>query len=90
MIGLSISFCISDIIRGEVYLRDVECIVAGTKMRTEEDVDRVIDQYKEHYWYDYPEEAEKVFRQLWDAGKVYQPRLSDNGNAINIASGHWV
>jgi hypothetical protein len=89
MIGLSISFCIADICRGTKKLEDVEKIVAGTKMATPEDVEGVLASYKETYWRLFPDKAERLFRQLWDEGKIYQPRLND-GWAPNIARGHWV
>ena len=88
MIGLSISFCIADIIRGKVNLEDVEKIVAGTKCETPEHWDGVIEQYKEYYWRDDPDMAEAVLRQMLAEGKIEQPRTK--GIPIHsIASGHW-
>ena len=89
MIGLSVSFCVSDICRGKVALEDVEKIVAGTKAESDEDWDAVIEMYRKVYWREFPDEAERIIRQLISEGKVDQPRCR-GGEAHNIAGGHWI
>ncbi|HQA79261.1 MAG TPA: hypothetical protein PLV96_00515 [Methanoregulaceae archaeon] len=74
LIGLSLSFCVRDIIKSGISIDDVECIIAGTNIKVDGDLDKVIELYREASWTDFPDEAEKLARDLFSAGKVYQPR----------------
>ena len=60
MIGLSVSLCIRQIIRGDVQERDVEKIIGSTACRTREDWEYVIRAYRETYWYENPELGESI------------------------------
>lgn len=88
MIGLSLSFCVSDICRGKVALQDVEKIIAGTCVHDRDELEDLIVDYQEWYWSDFPKEAAFVTRCLWENGKIEQPRLKGE-EARNIAHGHW-
>lgn len=89
MIGLSLSFCIADVCRGIVPLKDVERIDTSTAAPDMETWEELISQYKKIYWRDFPEEAERITRQLLAEGKIYQPRL--DGHPIHsIVDGHWL
>ena len=50
MIGLSLSFCVRDILDGKVAVEDVECIVAGTAAETDEDWECLVVGYAQSYW----------------------------------------
>lgn len=94
MIGLSLSFCIQDIIDGLVNIDDVERLVTGTRW-TEADIQERLDYYCTNYWNSNPELARQVFWQLWNSGRIEQPRLQgdESHRLININTrglqGHW-
>ncbi|WP_046866820.1 hypothetical protein, partial [Microvirga massiliensis] len=50
LIGLSLSFCIKDIILGQVQLETVEKIVTGTRAVTEADWEEIANRYAQVYW----------------------------------------
>lgn len=90
-IGLSLSFCIKNIMQGEVREEEVGEIIAGTKAEKPEDWPAIIKSYRESYWYKYPEEAEALFWRLLAAGKIRQPRVEkDDWSGHNIVKGHWI
>jgi hypothetical protein len=93
-IGLSLSFCVQDILRGKVKLEDVSKIIASTKVSRPQHStlavwDEVLDRYAETYWAENPDEGERIARQLIEEGRVFQPRL-ENGKHPYIGEGHWV
>ena len=88
-VGLSLSFCIGDMIRGLVDPAEVRKIVAATKASTPEGWDKVIADYRETYWYADPARGEALVRQFLAEGKIEQPRLEGRGYA-NIAWAHWL
>jgi hypothetical protein len=94
MIGLSVSFCVRDIAKGEVALADVDKIIGSTRAVTPENWEQVIAHYKETYWsWDdcTPEKGEAVLRQLLAEGKIEQPRLLDDRNYPWLGNRkHWV
>lgn len=75
VIGLSLSFCVKDILSGDVPEQDVECVVASTRARNEQDWDEVIARYRQVYWVSDPDRGEAICRRLLAAGKIQQPRL---------------
>jgi len=89
MIGLSISFCIRDIIRGKVQESDVEKIIANTWCETKEHWEEVILIYRKSCWYDNPEVGEAVCWRFVAENKIEQPRCQGKGSH-NIADGHWM
>lgn len=84
MIGLSLSLCVSDIARGKVKEEDVECIISSTKMRTQEDVDKVLKQYSKTYWENLPG-AIGIARRI----PCYQPRLY-GAPGHSVGGGIWI
>jgi hypothetical protein len=88
MIGLSLSFCIEDILYGTVALEDVEKIVSGTRAVTPEDWNAVIEDYRRYYWEKDPDEGERICRLLLSEGRIEQPRL-EGKRPHNICRGHW-
>lgn len=91
MIGLSLSFCVSDILRGRKREEDVTLIIAGTAIRPNdpEHLTYVLTSYATSYWCADPEQGREIARRLWDAGKIFQPRVH-GGEAPNIGAGHWI
>lgn len=75
MIGLSVSFCIREIVGGQMPLDRVEKIIAGTKAESPAAWEKIIVQYRNTYWRDNPDECERVFRRLLAEGKIEQPRV---------------
>lgn len=77
--GRSLSFCIKDILEGNVSIDEVGGIVASTLMKNEDDLRLVFASYMQTYWIDYSKMSLFVWdilKGLWDAGKIYQPRLN--------------
>lgn len=86
--GLSLSFCVADIISGKVALDDVAEIVTSTAIRDEEDFEEVMRVYSMLYWRKDPVKAREIVHELWNEGLIVQPRLID-GSVNNIANGWW-
>lgn len=78
IIGISVSFCIEDLIRGRVREEDVVKIIGSTKCGTVEEWAKVIDNYRKGFWFENPDEAERLFRKFLAEGKIEQPRLKNN------------
>lgn len=76
-VGLSLSFCVGDVIAGEVREEEIVGIVASTKVNTPEEIDKLIENYRRIYWTDDPDTGEEVARRLFEEDRVYQPRLED-------------
>lgn len=88
-IGLSFSRCVLDIVEGRVDIDDVLVIIARTDFDPQDDIQwqSIWSGYTTrsgwasnpewHHWRD-KEDAEQKFRevarQLWDHGKLHQPR----------------
>lgn len=93
MIGLSVSLCVSDIAKGKVAFADVEKIVGGTNIQTDEKWELLIEEYLSSYWYENPDECERIFRQLLTEGKIKQPRAEDGRFPILVGKDgpfNWV
>ena len=89
MIGLSLSFCVKDIIEGRVKLSEVDCIVSGTSIGGPPEMEEVIRSYQRSYWYNKPHLAEAVAWQLYHTRRIHQPRLTKR-EAPKVAFGHWI
>lgn len=88
MIGLSLSFCVRQILEGTIDISTVEKLITGTRCRTRGDFDDVIKQYKRNYWYKYSEDKiDEVIAYL--RPKIYQPRLTEKRFPV-ITNGYWV
>lgn len=85
MIGLSLSFCIRDILSGYTDLSNVKYII--TSVMPKNGLDEIIAQYMKTYWRDYPEtRVRDVINQI----ELYHPRLEDPYHYPNIGEGRWV
>jgi hypothetical protein len=91
MIGLSLSFCVRDIMDGKVAEGDVEKIITMTKCATDADWQKLIDAYRVVYWRDYERDAvAALLHRLWAQGKIEQPRLADPDHTHSLDDGYWM
>lgn len=88
MIGLSLSFCVQDMLANKVSMEEVICIVCGTHARDERQWAGVLEEYGKLYWRADPVRGKAIANALRQQGKIIQPRLCGD-QAPNIASGHW-
>ena len=85
-IGLSLSFCVGDILRGTRRIEEVDHIISCTAFCS---VKEAYDHYKETYWYDFSEnDVLATLMAVWP--KLVQPRLEDRYYRHSIAQGHWI
>ena len=88
LIGLSLSYCISDIINERVDKNDVMFIIAGTRIMCDHDLDSVLENYAKYNWQDNPENAKSLAREFYNRGMIIQPRVMDC-NPPHVAEGWW-
>ena len=89
-IGLSLSFCIADILNGKVKVEEIHKIITNTKIEDNPQWQNVIERYGKHYWDGRYSEAEAIIDQLRDEGRIYQPRVSMGIYAkFHKDTGHW-
>lgn len=84
LIGYSLSNCVAQIARNNIFLDRIVKIIAGTAAKDEAGWDRLIQAYTTNYWYPYGDKGEKITRQLLKDGKIFQPRI---GHAEQMKSG---
>ena len=95
LIGLSLSLCISDILRGKVRESQVKEIITSTKAEDREEFEKLLESYKINCWSGIAgkktdsEEGAAIARRLYESGKIRQPRL-DGEATLNISQGHWL
>jgi len=87
LIGKSVSYCVKEIMTGKIKIEDVKKINAGTAI-TNDNFDDFLESYRTGYWQKDPDLGEKIFRELWDSGRIYQPRL-EGFEAPNPSYGYW-
>ena len=75
-IGLSLSFCVKDILQGKVSLDEVEFLVVGTCIEDNEEWEMAKEKYANAYWYDNKEEGKRIAQFLWENDKIHQPKLT--------------
>lgn len=81
-IGFSFGRCVASIVRGEVDINDVMCIIGRTNMPLLEHVEYVINEYLRHPGYLMgldPARCLEVGQELWNTGKLVEPRGSNIG-----------
>lgn len=83
LIGISLSGCVEDIVKGNVAIEDVEKIVTGTMARGDDIWQQLLADYADQRWcygdYD-PQECVRIAQQLKDDGKIEQPRLDNSSH----------
>jgi hypothetical protein len=78
-IGFSFGRGLGSIMRGEVAFEDVLCIIARTRMETEQHVREVVDgyMYQPGYLMDLDQAAcEEMGVRLFNSGKILEPRAN--------------
>lgn len=88
-IGLSLSGCVKDILKGRIKEENVVCIISGTWIQSEDYLNKVIEKYTESYWIGHPDEAPALARRLFFSGKLIQPKVFKL-EPIHTPRGHWV
>jgi hypothetical protein len=93
MIGLSLSYCVRDILHG-VDIDDVTGIVTSTRAPTPNDWEDVIEYYTEKYWKD--SRAIPIVYGLQRENKIIQPRTFYPSAVLSMdvrhgrAGGWWI
>lgn len=87
--GFSFGRCLRDIVRGDVKIEDVLCIIARTNLQDVESMNVVIHEYM--YRNDYlagldVDKCKEVGLALWESGRVFEPRAK-GGYAFQVAEG---
>lgn len=78
-IGFSFGRCLGSIVRGEVAFDDVLCIIARTRMDTEEHVRGVVREYMDRRGYLLgldQSTCEDMALRLFNQGKILEPRAN--------------
>ena len=89
-IGLSLSLCVLDLLKGKITFDQVFAVFSGTLIENEEQIDYVLMSYGETYWRDFSiSEVEAVFKQVYISGKLIQPIVL-HLEPSNTVNGHWV
>ena len=88
-VGLSLSFCVRDIMRGNVQEEEVKQVIAATDAKSPAEWKKLIDDYKKIYWGGDPDKGAEIANRLFQAGKIRQPR-TEGKKPHNISSGHWI
>lgn len=92
LIGLSLSFCVQDILTGKISEDRVKVIVSGASgVKTKKGFAKILAQYGKFYWNQGDTRKEEKFNVK--TAKIIAWRLRDEGRIvfakINIAHGHW-
>lgn len=86
LFGLSLPFCVRDILHGVHKVEDIENIITSTCFFS---IKEAYDCYKDIYWCDFSEDdVLAVLIAIWP--KVVQPRMTNPSYSINIARSHWI
>ena len=89
-IGLSLSFCMQDILRNRIYVDEISAIVTSTRF---ESLEEAFEHYFISYWSEYAddEKCKDVLKAVWSL--VCQPRLNFNltqHKGHMISHGFWL
>jgi len=78
-------------VKGNISLADIEKMVVGTKVVTLDDIESLVNDYRDSYWREKPDECERIFLQLYNDGKIIQPRLETPSRCPKISNHElWV
>ena len=85
-IGLSLSFCVKAIIRGDVSSEDVDYIITGCTPKSKKDWNIIFETYRKIYWAENPSMGELITKMFLEQGNIrYIP-----GYYPMIPNGYWV
>lgn len=91
MIGLSLSYCVRDLVEEKVHWKDVDYIITSTRCATPQDWLQCVVLYQQSYWREYRSRAVGAVTRLLDGNMIHQPRLTNDVHIPKItATGHWV
>lgn len=76
-IGVSLSFCIKEIINGDKKLSDVMGIISNTKF-TDDMFDELCESYGRSYWKEDPQLGFALAQYLKAIDAIFQPRMEDD------------
>jgi len=88
LVGFSLSRCVKDILNGTKKESDVKVIIARTKAANKMEWAKIVEKYRRSYWQSNPNEGERIFYRLLNAGKIKQPRL-EGKSYQTIKHGNW-
>lgn len=87
--GLNLSLCVEDICNGKILMQDVKTIYLAIPSLDENGWQRLLDRYKEYYWHNCAEQAEKVVGLLRNVGKIRIIPPEEPYPMIE-KTGHWI
>ena len=91
-IGFSLGRCINDIVNERVDLDEVVLISAATEIVNKFKLQECVTQYI-HQGYiktDNTDRAYHVAEQLWDSGRIHQPRVNKHSPLTMSMDCHWM
>jgi len=90
-IGHSLGNCVLDILEGTMPLKCVAEIHSGTRIKTIDALDQVIDNYMEHIWFEYTkEEVLKIINHVIFEKRFFQIRCQPvHHNVVDGKNGHY-
>lgn len=89
LVGLSLSFCVKDIIEGKVKEDEVLFIVSGTSFEDDVHFREGMERYASYYWSMSPQEGIDIATRLWKAEKIHQPRVDNSRDSLFTAMPLW-
>ena len=87
-IGLSLSMCISEMVRENIDYSKVEKIISGTSAHDKQEFLDILEHYGKTCWKGFEQKATILAWRFWQDGKIEQPRLT-TGAYYSIADGKW-
>ena len=92
MIGLSLSFCVKEILYGKKSLDDIDALIIAVRAKPGSDSwNEVIKTYKESYWKDFDNDLiDTILKEI--QSKIYIPRvdIGDQYFPMIYGGGYWV
>ena len=90
-IGHSLGNCVLDILEGTIPLKCVAEIHAGTRVKTVDELDQLVNEYMEHIWFEYTkEEIMKVINHILFEKRLFQIRCQPvHFNVVDGRNGHY-
>ena len=89
-IGLSLSFCVRDILAQKISIKEISCIVTSTRFTN---LDDAVEYYYEPYWSKFGSKRDIKFVLNEIKGLIMQPRLNfkpEDHNGHMLSHGHWL
>jgi hypothetical protein len=77
VIGLSLLHTIEDILADKLPPGRLAGIISSTRAKDKEKFEELLSEYCKTYWSENPEKAKKIAMELYEKGRIIQPRLFD-------------